>query len=463
MGTEGILRSLLGWCGLAVWCAAALPAQAAQLPQFDAIAAQGPGVVLSDPTIQPMQGPNNPASFFAMRPIDFAGNGRPDLFACYGIVPPAPSQKMPCRVFRPQSDGSITDITRQLFGTGALPGAVAPRVIVSGDFDEDGRIDVFVAAQGWDANPFPGEVNVLLLSNPDGTYTDASANLPQQLDFTHDAAVGDINGDDHLDIYVGNVSGQLSVGPYFLLGAGDGTFTKVNSGLPATITGLIEKFTACGLADLDGDESPDLILGTHGDGGYLDSIVLFNDGDGDFTIRQRLVLPDGPLGEGNTVVQGVGIIDINSDGRKDLILPSSQYSTFTGLGLQILINQGDGTFSDESIARLGTSAARTTGSPYQAPRFEDFNVDGLMDFYFSNGPVENTPRYFLANPNGSYEPVDPNALPQGFGFGVSAVKFDQDSRVDLLQISHNSNGDVLYRSFLNRTVAPPVFSNGFEN
>jgi hypothetical protein len=437
-------------------------ALAAQLPQFDPIAAQGSGVILSDPTIRPMQGPNEPASFFAMRPIDFAGTGRPDLFACYGIVPPAPSQKMPCRVFRPQPDGSIVDVTRQMFGAGALPGAVAPRVIVTGDFDEDGRVDVFVAAQGWDSFPFPGEVNVLLLSNSDGTYTDASANLPQQPDFTHDAAVGDINGDGHLDIYVGNINGQQSVGPYFLIGAGDGTFTRVASSLPATMTSLLEKFTASGLVDIDGDQRPDLVLGTHGDGGFLDSVVLFNNGSGGFTARPRLVLPDGPLGRGNTVVQGVGVIDINRDGRMDLILPSSQYSTFTGLGLQVLVNQGGGVLSDESTARLGAAAARTTGSPYQAPRFEDFNDDGLVDFYFSNGPIEDVPRYFLGNADGTWEPVAPSALPRGYGVGVSAVKFDADSRVDLLQINHYTDGDVIYRSYLNRTLAPPLFADGFE-
>lgn len=462
MGSASRLRGSMRWCALPACLVAALPARAAQLPLFEPIASQGAGVVLSDPTIRPMQGPNDPASFFAMRPIDFAGNGRPDLFACYGVVPPAPAQKLPCRVFRPQPDGSITDVTRQLFGTGALPGAVAPRVIVTGDFDEDGRVDVFVAAQGWDAFPFPGEVNVLLLSNPDGTYTDASANLPQQFDFTHDAAVGDINGDGHLDIYVGNVSGQLSVGPYILFGAGDGTFTRVSSGLPATITSVIEKFTASGLLDIDGDLHVDLVLGTHGDGGFLDSIVLFNNGSGDFTQRPRLVLPDGPLGEGNTVVQGVAIHDVDRDGRQDLILPSSQYATFSGLGLQVLINQGGGALSDESSARLGTAAARTTGSPYQAPRFEDFNDDTLIDFYFSNGPVEDVPRYFLATPEGSYVPVEPSALPRGFGFGVSAVRFDPDARIDLLQISHTTNGDVLYKSFLNRTVAPPLHADGFE-
>lgn len=436
-------------------------AWAAQVPQFDAVPNQGAGVVVSDLTIRPMQDQNSPASIFATRPIDFSGNGRPDLFACHGVVPPAPAQKMPCRVLRPQPDGSLVEATRQLFGNGALPGAVAPRVITTGDFDEDGRVDVFIAAQGWDAFPFPGEVNVLLLSNPDGTYTDASANLPQQADFTHDAAVGDIDGDGHLDIYVGNINGQQSVGPYFLMGNGAGAFTKVASGLPATITGLIEKYTASGLVDIDGDARLDLVLGTHGDGGFLDSIVLFNDGNGNFTSRPRLVLPDGPLGEGNQVVQGVGIHDIDGDGRQDLILPASHYSTFTGLGLQVLINQGGGNIIDQTVARLGAASVRTFGSPYPTPRFEDLNDDGVMDFYFSNGPVEEVPRYFLGNADGTYEPVAPAALPLGFGFGVSAIRFNMDTRVDLLQVTHNPDGDVLYKSFLNRSVSP-LFSNGFE-
>ena len=430
----------------------------AQIPYFNPIPSQGGGVVVSDPTIRPMQEPGSPASIFASRPVDLRGIGQPDLILCYGIVPPASASKMPIRILRPQPDGSLADVTRQLLGNGALPGAVAPRVIVEGDFNEDGRVDLFVACQGWDANPFPGEVNVLLLSNPDGTYTDASANLPQTPDFTHDAAAGDVNGDTHLDIYVGNVSGQQSVGPYFLLGAGDGTFTKVTNVLPASITSTTEKFTACGIVDIDRDGFNDLVLGTHGDGGFLDSIVLFNDGTGDFTVRPRLVLPDGPLGRGNTVVQGVGVLDINHDGKPDLILPSSEYSTFTGLGLQILINQGGGVLADESAARLGSQAARFTYSPYQAPRFADLNGDGLTDFYFANGPVEPVPRYFIAESNGTFTavpPSGPDALPPGFGFGAHAVSFDGTGLPDLVQMSHNGDGDVFYQSFLNRTVVPP--------
>jgi hypothetical protein len=433
-------------------CAHVALAQVPPSPVFQAVASQPPnGATVSDPTIRPMQTPGNAASIFATRPIDFQGNGRPDLFICYGIVPPAPAQKMPCRVLRPQVDGSLVDVTRALFGNAALPGAVAPKVIVTGDFNKDGRPDVFIAAQGWDAFPFPGEVNVLLLSNADGTYTDRSSTLPQTPDFTHDACVGDIDGDGNLDVYVGNVSSQTSVGPYFLMGRGDGTFAQSTNRLPPRIAAIEEKFTACALVDVDQDGKVDLVLGTHGDAGFLKSIILLNNGAGDFSTRPRIVLPPGPLGEGTTVVQGIGVVDINGDGKPDLIITSSLYTTFSGLGIQVLINQGGGNFTDESTARLGSSAARTTGSPFPAPRFAELNGDGRIDFYFSNGPPENVPRYFLGNASGGFSAVAPNLLTQGAGFGVSALHFDGDGRIDLVQLSHSGAGDVIYKTFLNAT------------
>jgi hypothetical protein len=68
-----------------------------------------------------------------------------------------------------------------------------------------------------------------------------------------------------------------------------------------------------------------------------------------------------------------------------------------------------------------------------------------------------------ANPMPPRSGVDPNALPMGFGFGVSAEKFDSDSKVDLIQITHDPSADVFYKSFLNRTIEPPIFANGFED
>ena len=192
---------------------------------FERPAAQGPGTpgfqIVSDPAIRPFQAPGIPATIGKTLPIDFQGNGRPDLLACHGNGFNAPEARFPsCRVLRPQPDGSVTEITRQMFGTGALPIMVNPSELVTGDFNDDGRPDVFIAAGGYDAPPFPGETNGLLISNANGTYTDRSATLPQTPDFSHSACVGDINGDGHLDIYVDNVLRQLRSVPTFSWGRG---------------------------------------------------------------------------------------------------------------------------------------------------------------------------------------------------------------------------------------------------
>src|SRR6202043_1095275 len=148
--------------------------------------------------------PGLPASLGLALPIDLQGNGRPDVLACHASFPPDPIVKVPCRVLRPQPDGSVIDITRQLFGSGALPSVTHPREIVVGDFNHHGRPDIFIAAHGYDSPPFNGETNVRPIPNAGGTYSDRSQALPQVPDFSHSACVGDINGDGNLDIFVGN-------------------------------------------------------------------------------------------------------------------------------------------------------------------------------------------------------------------------------------------------------------------
>jgi hypothetical protein len=111
---------------------------------FTRPAAQGPGTpgfqIASDPTIQPYISPGVPAPLGMSLPIDLQGNGRPDVLACHANYPVSsnPTAKVPCRVLRPQPDGSVLDITRQLLGPGALPSVTHPREIVTGDFNRDG-------------------------------------------------------------------------------------------------------------------------------------------------------------------------------------------------------------------------------------------------------------------------------------------------------------------------------------
>ena len=298
-----------------------------------------------------------------------------------------------------------------------------------------------------------GETNLLLLSNADGTYTDRSATLPQIPDSSHSACVGDINGDGYLDIYVGNVFDAGMVGPYFLMGNGDGSFTQKTSGLPPAIQSLQEKFLSCLFGNVDGDQYPDLVLGTHGDNGYVDSVVLFNDGTGDFTRRPRLVLPQGPLPANNSQVMDIVSLDVNRDGRPDLLLLSTT-KAYTGIGLQVLINQGNA-LVDET-ARLGPSVARLTGPWRVFIRLADFNGDGLPDFYLDQVGIEDgSPRFWLNNGNGTFTSLASIALPQELGFQpILTVDFDGDRRPDIVKVIGSSGVSISYRSFMNRTVSP---------
>src|SRR5690349_5403824 len=108
------------------------------------------GAEVGTPTIRPLRfsGQGQTASIGLTAPIDFRGNGQLDLFVCHAEYADPSEPKVPCRALRPQTDGSVVEVTRDLFGQGALPSLNWPHGIVVGDFNRDGRPDVFVLGNG---------------------------------------------------------------------------------------------------------------------------------------------------------------------------------------------------------------------------------------------------------------------------------------------------------------------------
>jgi len=387
---------------------------------------------------------------------DLTGDGRRDLLLGVGSFPPLGKQTLPMRVLRPNADGTgLADVTRQLFGNGALPSSQHPREFAIADFNRDGKPDIFVADHGYDASPFDGATNLLLLSNADGTYSDRSSTLPQVPDFTHNVAVGDIDGDGFLDIYVGNVFGSRRIGPYFLMGGPNGSFTQSTAGLPTTLVNLSERYHVSSLVDVNGDGFPDLVLGVTG---YdtPDNVVLINDGTGDFTKRPRIVLPRGAFGAVSTV-DDIVPMDVNGDGRPDLLVLSTQSAALQdqGAALQLLMNRDGSSFVDESATRLGPNASRTNGGWWVFLRIVDINGDGLPDIFATGSvrdPTLSVPMVWLNKGNGTFTPVNNTSIVATNEFGpFELVDIDNDGRLDIVTPYLPEDGKIGYHSYLNRT------------
>lgn len=340
---------------------------------------------------------------------DFAGDGHDDILVVRGRWASLDAQ--PISILVADGNGGFSDRASELF-SGTVPTAVWPRQELIGDFNEDGRSDIFIGDSGMDADPFPGHVNHLLLSTPGGGFTDASATgLPQDVVYFHSGATGDVNGDGHLDLLLADIL-QSPIAPLrLLLGDGHGKFTPVADRFPSTLQAYPYWFTRSALVDVDGDGDLDAVLLGVNDNPI--STVLLNDGHGYFT-QLADSLPAKPFGIGS-----IGIViqplELNGDTHPDLLLGYTK-SNYTGRWIQVAVNNGDGTFRDETATRLPQSD-NSLDWPFNIS-VADLNSDGAPDFGIDMGANfccstrRVAPPFYLNRGDGTFEPLPASAFAQ---------------------------------------------------
>lgn len=352
----------------------------------------------------------------------------------------------------------------------SAPARVHERETIIADFNGDGLNDVFVAAQGFDARPFPGEQNVLLLSSPAG-LTDASlTHLPLQNDMAHGAASADLDSDGDLDILVMTNAGKARVLPHLLRNDGAGQFSMepISNVLDPSFFDLYARgrrhraeYSTIRLTDLNGDGAPDLLLLARGEDakratrykGTRRSLLFYNTGDGTFSSDSMVELPTDRFGYA-TFTNDADTIDIDNDGDQDLFLTQSTRKPGNGSWFgryhQVLMNEG-GTWVDRSDSVLWPQNYPDIDSHSFADKttFGDIDGDGDLDFVtrtldpvWKNKPEDGSILVGLNRGDGRFDPVDQKWLSGGEGYQDRTMMLGDlngDGLMDVTSLNLNGN------------------------
>lgn len=345
-----------------------------------------------------------------------------------------------------QGDGTFAERGKELALSGQLGGLHCQLV----DYNNDGRLDIFVPRGAW----FRAEGrirNSLLEQQPDGTFQDVTrqAGLAYPAYPTQTAVWGDYDNDGDLDLFLGNEAlveaiglGKASFPSQLFRNNGDGTFTECarESGLE-----IVQFVKGAAAGDYDNDGDLDL---------YVSAFSLWDRAYG----RNRLFQNDGH-GKFSDVTAQLGVsepaqsfaawfFDYDHDGWLDLFV-GSYGLVIDGdpIGPQTLDAQGrpHGGESPRLYRNLAgqgfhdVTADAGLDHPYLAmgAGFGDLDNDGFLDIYLgTGGPHYQTlvPNVMLRNDAGRRF-IDVTAA-GGFGHlqkghGIAFADLDNDGDQDV--------------------------------
>jgi predicted nucleotidyltransferase len=283
---------------------------------------------------------------------------------------------------------------------GAALTAVQDSSVASGDYDNDGDLDILLTGRHSGFNTLSR-----VYRNDGGVFTDTGAGLSGVYDGS--AAWGDYDNDGDLDILLTGNSNGIIVSRLY---RNDGASGFTNTG--AALTGVWNSSVAWGDYDNDGDL--DILLTGQVSGGGSVSKVYRNDGGGVFT--------DSGASLTAVSLSAVAWGDYDNDGDLDALVTgdSGGYTPSATL----YRNDGGGSFSD--------SGAGLTGVYYGSVAWGDYDNDGDPDILITgSGPLGRTSTLFR------------NDTPSGFtdsgvvltGVNASSVAwgdYDNDGDLDIL-------------------------------
>lgn len=254
-----------------------------------------------------------------------------------------------------------------------------PRKILTGDYNNDGKLDAYILGHGYDAEPFPGESPVLLINN--GNSFDYKK-FTEHVGFDHGGASADIDNDGDVDIFT--VASDLK--SFFLINDGNGNF-EINTNRLDEFFFTQSYYYTAELIDIDNDGYLDLIIAGHEYENGTDTYILWGNSYGKYFKALSTILA--PV-ENYKIVVDIDAEDIDNDGDKDIILnrvsdETGAYGFYDRCYIQILENQGNKIFVDKSSERI----TNNSGNGWREwIHLQDLDNDNDIDIYYegNDGP-----------------------------------------------------------------------------
>ncbi|HEX4666126.1 MAG TPA: VCBS repeat-containing protein [Chthoniobacterales bacterium] len=228
-----------------------------------------------------------------------------------------------------------------------------PKSVKSGDVNGDGNLDVVAVTQwGYNIKIFHG--------NGKGSFQ--LSNVLRGDGEPNRILLVDLNKDGKLDIVAnGPDEGKLII--YLSFGNGNFSNTPIE----------LEKYgnlVAMEAGDFNKDGNVDIAIAYFESGNIGDSHVqiLLGNGFGSFAIGQNFVI--------NPQCNNIRSVDLNKDGKLDLILAGAGAENDAGVFISTYLGDGSGNFTVKQIVDLGSGSIKGEIS------VADFNEDGNVDIAY---------------------------------------------------------------------------------
>jgi hypothetical protein len=335
--------------------------------------------------------------------VDFDGDGDPDLLLVNSgrWADDRQSPAATAALYRNDGTGRFEDVTAgsgldvELYGMG----------VATGDYDGDGRTDVFITAVGEDR---------MFHNEGGGRFRDVTAEAGvagSGADWGSSAAFLDYDGDGDLDLFVGNYVRWSR---------------EIDFEIDFRLTGIGRAYGP-----------PTTFEGSH-------PYLYRNEGNGRFTdvsAASGVQVAHPATGRPMAKTLGVLPVDLDRDGWLDIYLANDTVQKF------LLRNRGDGSF-EERGASLGVAfdrnGAATGAMGVDAAHYRNDEDLGVAVGNFAN---EMSSLYVT---QGGQPPYTDEAINEGLGpssrqvltFGLFFFDYDLDGRLDLLQANGHLEHDI---------------------